>query len=264
MRTSGTSDFLTLCSTVLLVDPQLVSVEIDRDSPVPLYHQLSEQLSAAISDGRLQPGDAFENEVALAQRLGLSRPTVRRAIQEMVDQGLLVRRRGLGTHVANRKVHRRAELTSLWDDLRRAGRHPSTTIVRFETVVDERAASALDLDPDTPLLLVVRVRTADDDPVAYMHNWLPPQYSDISEAELEETGLYAALRARGVRPVVARQTFGARMPTSAERKHLGIRGQHPVLTMTRMAFDAAGRAVEFGDHCYRAEDYSIDIMVDER
>ena len=69
-----------------------VNVSIDRTSPVPLYHQLSEQLCAAIADGRLQPGDPFENEVALAQRLSLSRPTVRRAIQEMVDKGLLVGR----------------------------------------------------------------------------------------------------------------------------------------------------------------------------
>ena len=116
------------CHTVLIVGPHLVAVSIDRESPVPLYHQLAEQLSAAISDGTLQPGDPFENEVALAQRLGLSRPTVRRAIQEMVDQGLLVRRRGLGTRVANRKVHRRAELTSLFDDLRRAGRTPQTRV----------------------------------------------------------------------------------------------------------------------------------------
>ncbi len=242
----------------------LVNVAIDRDSPVPLYHQLSEQLSASIADGRLQPGDPFENEVALAERLRLSRPTVRRAIQEMVDQGLLVRRRGLGTRVANRKVHRRAELTSLWDDLRRAGRHPRTTILTHEIVTDERAAAALDLEADTPMLLVVRVRTADGDPIAYMHNWLPPQYSDITLEELEESGLYAALRNRGVRPVVAQQAIGARMPTPAERRYLDIRGQQPVLTMSRMAFDAAGRAVEFGDHCYRAEDYSIDIMVDER
>ncbi|NHA67182.1 GntR family transcriptional regulator [Phycicoccus flavus] len=242
----------------------LVSVEIDRESPVPLYHQVAEQLSAAVADGRLQPGDPFENEVALAQRLGLSRPTVRRAIQEMVDQGLLVRRRGLGTHVANRKVHRRAELTSLFDDLRREGRTPVTTVVRHELVADERAASALDLEPDTPLLLVVRVRGADGHPIAVMTNWLPPQHADITREELEDTGLYAVLRGRGVRPAVARQTIGARMPTSVERRHLGLRGQQPVLTMTRMAFDASGRAVEFGDHCYRAEDYSIDIMVDER
>ena len=67
--------------------PMPVDVRIDRETPVPLYHQLAEQLSAAIASGELQPGDAFENEVAMAERLGLSRPTVRRAIQELVAQG---------------------------------------------------------------------------------------------------------------------------------------------------------------------------------
>ena len=244
--------------------PHLVNVTIDRDSPVPLYHQVAEQLSAAITNGHLQPGDPFENEVALAERLRLSRPTVRRAIQEMVDQGLVVRRRGLGTTIANRKVHRRAELTSLYDDLQRAGRVPQTTILEHEIITDERAASALDLAADTPLLHITRVRLADDIPIAVLHNWLPPSLSDISREELVQTGLYAALRERGVKPVVAHQSIAARMPIPSERKHLKLRGTQPVLTMSRMAFDAAGKAVEFGDHCYRAEDYSIDIMVDER
>ncbi len=244
--------------------PHQVSVTIDRASPVPLYHQLAGQLSAAVSDGRLQPGDPFENEIALAERLALSRPTVRRAIQEMVDQGLLVRRRGLGTTVANRKVHRRAALSSLYDDLVREGRSPHTEVLELESVTDERAASALDVPAETPLLSVVRLRLAGDSPLAIMHNWLPPAHADLTRDELEETGLYAALRHRGVKPVVAQQSIGARMPTAAERRHLRIRGSQPLLTMTRMAFDSGGNAVEYGDHAYRAEDYTIDLMVDER
>lgn len=244
------------------MDARRIDLSIDRSSPVPLYHQLAEQLTAAIADGRLQPGDPFENEVALGERLGLSRPTVRQAISELVDHGLLLRRRGLGTTVANRKVHRNVELTSLFDDLEREGRAPRTEVVDLATVTDERAATGLDLPPETPLLALVRVRYAGDLPLAVLHNWLPPAYADLTRAELEERGLYAALRARGVRPVVARQTIGARMPTAAEKRHLDTRG--PVLTMSRMAFDAAGVAVEFGDHSYRASDYSIELMVDER
>jgi len=126
---------------------QLVDLRIDRGSPVPLYHQLAEQLSSAIRGGQLEPGDPFENELAMCERLGLSRPTVRRAIQEMVDQGLLVRRRGVGTTVANRKVHRRFELSSLFDELKRAGRTPRTTVLQLERVQEPSAATALDL-PD--------------------------------------------------------------------------------------------------------------------
>jgi DNA-binding GntR family transcriptional regulator len=241
-----------------------IGVRIDRSSPVPLYHQLAEQLAGAINGGDLQPGDPFENEIALGERLSLSRPTVRRAIQELVGQGLLLRRRGLGTTVAARKVHRRAELTSLYDDLSRAGDTPTTKVLSHEHVQDARVANALDLPPDTDFLSVVRLRCSGETPLAVLHNWLPPSVSDVTREELEDRGLYALLRDRGVRPVVAHQSIGARTPTTAERRHLGIRGSEPVLTMTRSAFDAVGKPVEFGDHCYRSSNYSIEVMIDER
>jgi GntR family transcriptional regulator len=242
-----------------------VDVRIDRATPVPLYHQLAEQLRAAITDGRLEPGDSFENEVAMADRLGLSRPTVRRAIQELVGQGLLLRRRGLGTTVAGRQIHRRAELTSLFDDLRREGAgDPHTEVLVHEFVTDDVAAAALGLPADTPLLRLVRLRRDGERPLAILQNWLPPAYSDITTEELERDGLYALLRARGGKPVVAHQRIGARQPSASERKHLNLTPSQPVLTMTRSAFDAVGNPVEYGDHCYRAQDYSIEVTLDER
>jgi len=241
-----------------------VDVTIDRQSPVPLYHQLAEQLSDAITTGRLRPGDPFENEGAVAERLHVSRPTVRRAIKELVDRGLLVRRPGLGTTVASTKVHRRFELSSLYDELLRDGRQPRTTVLEHEIGTDERAAAALDLPADTRLLHIARVRYAGVTPLALMHNWLPPRHSDVTRPELESAGLYAVLRDRGVRPTVAQQSIGARMPTPLERRHLEIRGRRPVLTMSRLAYDAGGVAVELGDHSYRATDYTVDLMIDER
>lgn len=242
-----------------------LDVRIDRGSPVPLYHQLAEQLTQAITNGDLQPGDPFENEIAMADRLHVSRPTVRRAFQELVTQGLLLRRRGLGTTVAGRQIHRRAELTSLYDDLKREGSAtPSTTVLSHEIVEDLKAATALGLPPDTAFLEIVRLRKAGDHPLAVLRNWLPPQFHDITVEELERDGLYALLRDRGAKPVVAHQRIGARNPTSAERRHLELRASEPVLTMTRSAFDAMGEPIEYGDHAYRAQDYSIDVMIDER
>ncbi|WP_374969601.1 GntR family transcriptional regulator [Terrabacter sp. BE26] len=242
-----------------------VDVRIDRETPIPLYHQLAEQLSAAIAKGDLQPGDAFENEVAMADRLGLSRPTVRRAIQELVGQGLLLRRRGLGTTVAGRQIHRRAELTSLYDDLRREGAgNPRTVVLTYEVAPDGVAAGAMGLPADTPLLHLVRLRLDGERPLAILRNWLPPAYSDLSREDLERDGLYALLRGRGGKPVVAHQRIGARTPSAEERRHLDLRPSQPVLTMSRTAFDAVGGPVEYGDHCYRAQDYSIEVMLDER
>jgi DNA-binding GntR family transcriptional regulator len=241
-------------------------VRIDRSSPVPLYHQLAEQLEAAISGGTLKPGDPFENEVALADRLSLSRPTVRRAIAELVNQGLLVRRRGVGTTVANRMVHRKVELTSLYDDLVREGRTPRTDLLSLETdAVHEPAALALDLPPDTHLVAMVRLRYAGDAPLAIMRNWLPQEIgAGLTTERLCAEGLYALLRERGIRPTVARQRIGARNATAAERRLLHSSKSEPLLTMTRSAYDSDGKPIEYGNHCYRADQYAVDVMVSER
>lgn len=242
-----------------------IAVDIDRSSPVPLYHQLAEQLTAAVEDGRLKPGDPFENELALAERLELSRPTVRRAIAELVQRGLLVRRRGVGTTVASRVIHRRDELTSLYDDMVRRGRTPTTEVISFDPeAVDETAAAALGLPADTPLLSFERLRSVDGTPTALMHNWMPPQFADLSREDLEEGSLYALLRQRGVRPVIAHQTIGARRPDRRERRLLGLASGDPLLTMSRRAYAADGQAIEYGDHCYRYDEYAFDVTVHER
>ncbi|GAA1700731.1 GntR family transcriptional regulator [Kribbella yunnanensis] len=232
---------------------------------MPLYHQLAEQLTAAISGGTLRPGDPFENEIAMSDRLGLSRPTVRRAISELVNKGLLVRRRGIGTTVANRMVHRKAELTSLYDDLIREGRTPRTDVLSLTTEAhDDRAAEMLGLPTGTPLVSIVRLRYAGDQPLAILRNWLPPALNDLTTADLERDGLYAVLRARGIRPTVARQRIGARNATAEERRTLHMSKAEPLVTMTRSAYDADGAPVEYGSHCYRADQYSVDVLVSER
>lgn len=241
-----------------------IPVTIDRSSPVPLYHQLYEQLSAAIETGRLKPGDAFENELALADRLQLSRPTVRRAIAELVSRGLLVRRRGVGTTVASQVIHRRDELTSLFDDISRRGQKPTTEVLDFVPDLENPvAAEALGLPADTPLLFIERLRLADDVPTAVMQNWIPPRFADLTESEVAKGSLYAALRARGARPAVAHQTIGARRPSAKERRLLALAAGDPLLTMSRRAYDGDGSAVEFGDHCYRYDQYTFDVTVHE-
>ena len=109
----------------------LPDVVVNRSSPVPLYFQVAEQLEHAIHEGLLVPGDRIGNEVALADQLGLSRPTLRQAIQMLVDKGMLVRKRGVGTQVVHAPIRRTVELTSLYDDLKRAGRHPRPSCSRW-------------------------------------------------------------------------------------------------------------------------------------
>ncbi|GAB3581083.1 GntR family transcriptional regulator [Calidifontibacter terrae] len=241
-----------------------VAVVIDRSSPIPLYFQLAQQLTQAIESGTLKPGDPFENELALAKRLDLSRPTVRRAIAELVNRGLVTRRRGIGTTVASEVIHRRDELTSLYEDLVRSGKEPRTELLAFDRQArSKEAAEFFGVDADTDLVFVHRLRYAGEMPLSVLNNWLLPAAAGFDEAKLVDRGLYALMREVGARPVVAKQRIGARRPTVAERKMLCTDRGEPLLTMTRRAYDDSGAPVEFGDHCYRADHYAIEITVHE-
>lgn len=241
---------------------QHLPLSIDRGSPIPLYHQLSEQLVKAIHDGVLQPGETFENEVSLAERLDMSRPTVRRSIAELVNRGLLIRRQGVGTTVAHAPVRRRDEPTSHDEAPAANGQRTTTRVLRMDSrVFNHRAARELQLDGDQPLVYLERLRMVDGSPLALLKNWLPPQFAAISVAELEFRGLYEFLRAHGAAPAVAHQSVGSRPAVPEERRLLELGPFDPVLTMTRRACNSAGSPVEFGDHSYRADRFTFDVTV---
>src|SRR5690606_1351719 len=149
--------------------------------------------------------------------------TVRRAIQELVDKGLLVRRRGIGTQVVQARVSRPVELTSLHEDLTRVGHTPSTRVLSVERVkADEQVASQLRIAPGTEITRIRRLRYADGTPMAILENLLPPEFSDITVADLERQGLYEILRARGITIKIANQTIGARRTHGDEHELLDL------------------------------------------
>lgn len=239
--------------------PTPLPVTLDRAASTPLYDQLAAQLRAAIDDGVLQPGDSFENELSLAARLQVSRPTVRKAIAQLVADGLLVRHRGIGTRVASPVVHQRDDLTPLYDELDRTGRRPQTQVVRLVPARRNKvAATALGLEPRVPIVYLERVRWSDGRPLVVLRSWLPPQFATLTAAELSEHGLYELLGRRGVVADVARQRLGARMATLTERRQLQLTRADAVLTVLWQSYAADGTPIEYGDHAYRGDQYVVD------
>jgi DNA-binding GntR family transcriptional regulator len=235
-------------------------VEVDRTSPVPLYYQVATRLQELIEKGEIGVGARIENEVDLAERLGVSRPTTRRAIQYLVERGMLVRKRGVGTQVVHPKVRRPVELSSLYDDLVNSDRTPRTEVLDLRIVpATEEIAKALEITPGTGVTWFERLRYAGGEPLALMHNAIPADLLPLTAQDLAEHGLYELLRRAGFVPRIATQVIGARSATPSEAKILDEKRGASLLTMTRTAWDATGRALEYGSHLYRASRYSFEV-----
>ncbi len=243
------------------VTPSVGTIPVDRASPVPLYFQVAQHLERAIESGELPPGTQLENEIQLADQLGLSRPTMRRAMQYLVDRGLLVRKRGIGTQVAHAKFRRPVELSSLWDDLVRSGQQPVTKVMAIsQELPTGEIAHKLGLSEGTEVVLLDRLRCVGDEPLARLRNYLPAGLVPGLTAEiLERTGLYQLLRSNGITLHAATQVIGARGATQSEGRLLGEPKGAPLLTMERTAYDDAGRVIEYGTHIYRASLYSFEL-----
>ncbi|MDC4232491.1 GntR family transcriptional regulator [Actinomyces sp. B33] len=243
--------------------PYIAEVTIDRSSAIPLYSQIAAPLEHLITSGELPPGQLIEDEVSMAHRLAVSRPTARRALQDLVSRGLLTRRRGAGTHVTPTHVRRPLSLTSLNDDLVKAGFTPRTEVLSYSiSLADAADAQRLGCPESQEIVRIVRRRLVDDQPLALMTNILG---ADIAPTltRLSEKGLYSCLADLGIKPVSAQQSIGARALADDEAPLLGMSAGDPALTMERTAFDANGRTVEYGSHVYNADLYSFRFTLND-
>ncbi len=239
-----------------------LDITIDRSSPVPLYHQVASGLETAIREGVLPPETKLENEIALAKRYNLSRPTMRQAMDQLVRDGLVVRRRGVGTQVVGPPVRRSLKLSSLYNDLQDEGTQPQTRVLTLETVTaPEAVREQLGLSDGAQVYHVRRLRSVDGRPLAVMENWMPATIATLSASSLEEDGLYNLLRRAGVDFRMAHQKVGATVADASQAQLLHVDRGSALVVMERTALDSSGTPVEYSHHVYRADRYSFDITL---
>ncbi|QCV87750.1 GntR family transcriptional regulator [Acidipropionibacterium jensenii] len=237
--------------------PFIPQIDLDRDSADPLYRQISQPLEELILSGALKAGRLIEDEVSMAQRLSVSRPTARRALQDLVARGLLTRRRGAGTRVTPSHVRRSLSLTSLNDDLVKSGFKPHTQVMSYQVrLANDEEAALLHCEEGHEIVRIERLRLIDERPLAFMSNLLRADIAP-SLTQLSQFGLYACLDERGLRPVAAEQAIGARSANDADASRLAISAGAALLTMQRTAYDAREQVIEYGSHVYNAALYSF-------
>jgi GntR family transcriptional regulator len=233
---------------------------LDSSLDRPLYRQLTDRLRLEVA--RRQPGERIASEPELALTLGVSRFTVAKAIETLVDEGLVVRRQGKGTFVAVPPLHRTpGQLRGFTEAIHAAGRHATAELLRFGPT---EWRPDLPYGPSETLILLERLRHVDDMPIA-LHR------SVLSAALVAEIGLtraiaadprfslYQFLEAKGLRIEHGIETLTARMPTQAEHGHLRLDADGIVMVAARRSFGADGRLLDAVEavhdsrrYCYQA------------
>ena len=229
---------------------------LDPGNSQPLYQQLQRALREAIESRVLGPDDALPAERQIAAELSVSRITVRKAIDGLVEEGLLVRRQGSGNFVCARIEKNFAKLTSFSEDMRARGRTPrSVWLKRFEGEVTPEEALTLRLSPGTAVYRFHRLRFADEAPMclefATIEGTCLPSLAAVG------TSLYEALESAGNRPVRALQRLRALLLNAEQAKLLHAREGDAGLLVERVGFLRDGRAVEFCQSFFRGDTYDF-------
>lgn len=226
------------------------------DASGPLYLQLQQLIRQAIENRVLTQDDAIPPERDLAIEYGVSRITVRKAIDDLAQEGLLVRRRGAGTFVAARVEKSFSKLSSFSEDMIARGRVPSSEwLSRSAGAVTPEEALSLGLSPGTPVYRFQRLRFADDIPMAVEYSTIVGHC--LPSVDAVRDSLYAALEASGCRPIRALQRLRAMHFPLDQSKRLGVETGHAGLFIERRGFLSDGDAVEFTQSYYRGDAYDV-------
>lgn len=228
--------------------------KLEAESSAPLYLQLQRVLRSAIERHVLAPDEALPPERDLAEAYQVSRVTVRKALDGLVDARMLTRRQGAGTFVAARVEKNFATISSFTEDMLSRGRQPrSEWLSRAEGTVTPEEAMALGLGPGSPVYRFIRIRYADGESMALEHATVPAYSLESLDAVGES--LYEALG--DARPMRVLQRLRAVLFTAEQAELLGIPVHSAGLEIERRGYAANGRTVEFTKSYYRGDAYDF-------
>jgi GntR family transcriptional regulator len=225
----------------------------------PLYLRIKKLVTEAVACEELKQGDAIPSERDVADMLGVSRVTVRKAFTELVHEGVLTQRRGSGTFVQGKEGRIEqplSRLTSFSEDMRLRGmKTDADWLERAIGLPTPEEAMKLSMSPSDRVCRFHRLRRADGQPLAIEHAVVPTRFLDDPHAV--KSSLYEALDARGFKPVRALQRLHATALSAAEARLLDLPDGNPALFIERISYLPDGRIVEYTRSHYRGDTYDF-------
>lgn len=244
----------------------MIVVRVDRKAGIPLYVQVREALRAEVQS--LEPGTAIPTEAELEERFGVSRITIRKAVEELVSEGLVVRQQGRGTFVQRPKLtHVLNSITSWTERLAALGYTPKTLDTEASVVeAPKRIAQMLELGEGEEVVRLKRLRLASHEPISLMINYLPKRLvPGLAERIGDYESLYVLLKEQyGLAPVVAEDTVETKEATEHEAELLKIEPWSPVLLVTRVSYLESGEPLEVAIVTSRGDRYQYKVRLYDR
>lgn len=236
---------------------------LDLNSPLPLYYQLKAYILDQIASGAWKPGERIPSESEIGAGFKISRTTTRQAIGELVNEGVLNRRHGVGTFVALPRIEKRiTKLTGFTQDMHARGLKPSSRVLDKE-VIEAPAATIkrLCLPQNERIIFIKRLRLADDEPMGIDIVSYPfRQFSGLLEEDLAGNSLYDLLQTKyNMTPTRSEMALRATACLPEYARYLEIPRLSPVLQIERTTFDQEDRPFEQVLAFYRGDRYIFDI-----
>jgi GntR family transcriptional regulator len=235
------------------------SVALRRSSPEPLYRQLAAVLERALDSGELKPGDRLDSEGVLGERYGVSRITLRQAVDALVRKQLLVRKQGKGTFVTQPAVqHDLKRLHGLLGSLFSQAEGASARLLHYELRIPPADISeSFALQPGAKALSLERLYLIDNKPVALTQAWLVPAVARLPRAKAELISTEDMMRAVGITIASTQVAIRAEAAGASVGRLLKISARAPVLGLHRKAFGADGAAKEIGRVWFCSDSYQF-------
>ena len=235
-------------------------------SPLPLYHKIYMVLHEQIMEGAFPVDAPMPGELELADRFGVSRITMRRALERLTREGMIDRQRGRGTYPTPRAAPARplqAGLSGLLENLLAMGLATRVRLLDFGYVqASDEVAARLDLTPGAVVQKAVRVRSHEGAPLSYLVTWLPEAVGrSFSAADMEVEPLMSLLERSGIRVHAAEQTITACLADTDVARCLEVEIGAPLLSISRVLRDQNDQPVEYIRALYRPDRYEFQISM---
>lgn len=235
---------------------------INKNSPIPLYYQVKEDIIKKIKNGEYKVEDSLPGERELVRIYDVSTITIRKALSELVNEGYLYRIQGKGTYVAKPKIDRVLTISSFTDELLKKGLNPGTKILNIIKIKNKFIANELGIGEDEEIVKFERLRYADDVPIAIQTSYISTKI--LNDKDIEELGkynsLYKFLSEKNIYPKCAKENYSVALIEDKEKcTLLDIKKNSPCFIVKRHTYDNNGAIFEYAESTLRGDRYNIEV-----